>query len=82
MDYQAYYEMTRRYYPHPGWKEIVELSPDSREDLARARILMMQVDPGYRANWLPLQPLDREIAYWVSREVEKSIDIARKLLHR
>jgi len=56
------YRNTRRF-----WKELVSLSPYSRDDLARARELTRNIAPTYRSYCLPLYPLPREIGYCLIR---------------
>jgi RHS repeat-associated protein len=58
--FEVYYDLEREY---PGdqqvAKSIVELPYDaSPETLERARDLMLQFQPDYGANWLPLYPLN------------------------
>ncbi len=36
--------------------------------IRNAAALMVQYDPGYRINWLPVYPLRQEIGYWFSRK--------------
>lgn len=46
---------------HELWEQLSGLSSGSREDLEKARDLMIAIAPGYRAYRLPLYPLHREI---------------------
>ena len=81
LEYQAYHDVTGNYYgeddaPFPGtavyWAELSRLSPLSHPHLARARVLMKQVSPRYRAHLLPLYPLFGEIRYALMRPFRNS----------
>lgn len=39
------------------WKTLSQLNPDSISDLATAQQLMKEIDPQYRSNLLPLEPI-------------------------
>lgn len=56
------YSNTRRF-----WNELMSLSPNSRDDLARAQELTRKIAPTYRSYCLPLYPLPREIGYCLMR---------------
>ncbi len=45
------------------WEELSKLSPDSREDLEKARAVMQNISKGYRSDCLPLFPLPQEIGF-------------------
>ena len=45
------------------WEKLSKLSPDSRDDLERARALMQEIAKGYRSDCLPLYPLPQEIGF-------------------
>jgi hypothetical protein len=47
------------------WQQLSKLSPSSREDLERARDLMIAIAPGYRAYALPIYPLPQELGHYV-----------------
>lgn len=49
------------------WQELCSLSRNSRKDLERARDLMIDIAPGYRAYALPIYPLLQEIGYFLKR---------------
>jgi len=57
---------------YPGtkefWDELFSLSPDSREDLAKAQDVMTKISPGYRSGCLPLFPLGNEFKYYWGRK--------------
>lgn len=56
----------------PVLEEILLLPLDwSRENLTMAAILMKKYSPVYRINLLPLYPLHREIAWWLTRKEPK-----------
>jgi len=61
---------------NPILREILELPLGfSREVLKQASKLMKTYSPGYRIDLLPLYPIHREIAWWVTRkehEISKS----------
>jgi hypothetical protein len=37
--------------------------------IRQAAALMIQYDPGYRINWLPVYPLGQELRYWLTRKM-------------
>ena len=45
------------------WIKLASLSPDSREDLEKARDVMHDISKGYRSDCLPLYPLPQEIGF-------------------
>ena len=47
------------------WQQLSMLSPHSRQDLEKARDLMILIAPGYRAYALPIYPLPQEIGYYL-----------------
>jgi hypothetical protein len=54
---------------HPNLEQILTLPAGwSRNVLREAASLMMAYAPGYRINLLPLYPIHKEIAWWVSRK--------------
>ena len=64
------------------WEELDKLSPDSREDLEKARMVMQSISKGYRSDVLPLYPLPQEIAYCLRRGKPGDAVVAvRKLLY-
>ena len=76
LEYRAYHEVTGRYYGEKGvifegsapqWAELSRLLPESYADLTRAQLLMKQVSPRYRADWLPLYPLGHQLLYRLTR---------------
>jgi len=63
------------------WEELSRLSPDSREDLEKARIVMQNIAPGYRSDSLPLYPLPREILFYLKQgKIKDAIGVIRKLV--
>jgi hypothetical protein len=50
------------------WDELFALSPESREDLAKAQDMMTTISPGYRSGCLPLYPLGDEFKYYWGRK--------------
>lgn len=46
-----------------SWDKLASLSPDSREDLEKAREVMKDIAKGYRSDCLPLYPLPQEIGF-------------------
>ena len=50
------------------WDELFALSPESREDLAKAQDVMTKISPGYRSGCLPLYPLGDEFKYYWGRK--------------
>ncbi len=97
LEYQAYYELTEKYYGENGtpftgtdasgksneskWKELSQLSLDSREDLERAQVLMKEISPSYRSNALPLEPIHKEILFYLLQgKIKEALDVIPKLL--
>ncbi len=97
LEYLAYYQMTGKYYgeqetPFFGiddegvsqeskWKELSQLSPDSRVDLERAQILMKEIAPTYRSNVLPLEPVHKEIWHYLWKgKFAEALNVISKLL--
>lgn len=69
---RAYFEITKERIGESGqayggkrkyWDELMQLSPNLRTDLERARELTRAISPGYRSHCLPLYPLQQEIWY-------------------
>lgn len=56
---------------YPGtqehWDELSQLSPDSRQDLRAAQVVMCRISPTYRSHCLPLFPLHKEIGYQIKQ---------------
>jgi len=50
------------------WDELFALSPESREDLAKAQDVMTKISPGYRSGCLPVYPLGAEFKYYWGRK--------------
>jgi len=70
------YRNTRRF-----WKELMCLSANSRDDLARAQELTRKIAPTYRSNCLPLFPLSREIGYCLMRgNLKDAFNAVRNLI--
>jgi len=81
-EYQAYHNATGKYYGEKGlpfdgtsiqWDELSRLSAASRQDLARAQILMKEVSSVYRAEKLPLYPLGREVKHALVKGFRRAI---------
>jgi hypothetical protein len=73
---RAYFELTRKRIggadqayrnTRRSWNELMRLSAQSRDDLARAQELTRKIAPTYRSYCLPLYPLPREIFYCLMR---------------
>lgn len=73
---QAYREISGREIGETGeaysgkqdlWEQVSQLSPASREDLAKAQELMRRIADRYRSDCLPLYPLVREIWFFVKQ---------------
>ncbi|MBI3167837.1 MAG: Ig-like domain repeat protein [Chloroflexi bacterium] len=91
LEYWAYHESTGKYYgqtkspfgldTYDKWKELSQLSVTSRDDLERAQILMREISPSYRSNVLPLEPVHKEILYFLSKgEIDKAFGVIPTLL--
>jgi len=64
------------------WEELSKLSPDSREDLEKARDIMQKIAKGYRSDALPLYPLPQEIAFCLRQgRFRDAFDVVRKLVN-
>jgi hypothetical protein len=63
------YHSIKRTYPHPVIEELMSLPLEyDRLVLKKAAQLMQEyAGKGYRADLLPLFPLDKEIRYWILR---------------
>ena len=73
---QAYYEVSGKEIGEIGeaysgkkdlWHQISVLSPEVRDDLAKAQELMKRIAEGYRSDCLPLYPLPKEIWYFLKQ---------------
>ena len=88
LEYKAYHDKTGQYYGAPttpfydqnspqkeadAWKDLSQLNPDSRVDLAKAQKLMKVVSSNYRSDQLPLQPIEQEISYDVGQAVDNAL---------
>jgi len=63
------------------WEELARLSPDSRDDLEKARTVMQNISKGYRSDSLPLYPLPQEIVFCLKQgKIKDVIDVIRKLV--
>ena len=63
------------------WEELSKLSPDSRDDLEKARTVMQNIAKGYRSDSLPLYPLPQEIVFYLRHgKIKEAIDVIRKLV--
>jgi len=63
------------------WDELSKLSPESREDLAKAQEVMTKISPGYRSGCLPLFPLGQEFKYfWGRGEYSLAFGVFWKLI--
>jgi hypothetical protein len=63
------------------WEELSRLSPDSRDDLEKARTVMQNIAKGYRSDALPLYPLPQEIVFCLKQgKIKDAIDVIRKLV--
>ncbi|MCC6298744.1 MAG: hypothetical protein IT314_05570 [Anaerolineales bacterium] len=79
LQYQAYYDVTGLHFGEQGatfsqdplnadrWKILSQLNPDSLQDLETAQKLMREIDPAYRSNLLPLEPISKTISRKVLR---------------
>ena len=63
------------------WDELMQLSTDSREDLARAREVMRKISPSYRSYCLPLYPLLKEVGYCLWRgKLKEAFEAVKNLI--
>ena len=63
------------------WELLSTLSPDSREDLEKARDVMQNVSKGYRSHCLPLYPLPQEIGFCLRQgKIKEAIKAVINLL--
>src|SRR5687768_3114655 len=66
----AVYHRIKGSYPHPAIAELMTLPLGYDRALLKkaARLMQTYAGKGYRADLLPLYPLDMEIRYWVLRD--------------
>ncbi|GAB4418418.1 MAG: hypothetical protein Kow002_05310 [Anaerolineales bacterium] len=64
LEFRIYHKVRKRY-PHPAIEEIMSLPPGWNREVLRRAVHLMQdyAGKGYRADLLPLYPLDKEIKY-------------------
>ena len=88
---RAYFELTKKRIGDSGqayggtrkhWDELMQLSPDSREDLERAREVTRAISRGYRSHCLPLYPLHREVVYFLGKgKFKEAFDAVKNLIN-
>jgi len=63
------------------WDKLANLSPDSREDLEKAREVMQNISKGYRSECLPLYPLPQEIGFFLGQgRIQEAINAVINLI--